>query len=226
MGLVIYEWVSYATFALALWWALRSRDPLCLGALLGGALLFAFDWMWCSRAFFNATFAPQLTPIPGLHIRGQSYPIAVMANWAVGFGFLPYLLSLAHGSLSRRLGVLHYPAVFIVAALYEAAAEMSLVTGLGVYTYHQAPDYLVIGVPWSNFWFLSNTVAFGYFALAYARRWAVVPERSGFDPRRETTWKGLLMPAGALFAVFFLLTVVQLFWYSAVTPWVDAGRAF
>jgi hypothetical protein len=226
MGLVIYEWVSYAMFALALGWALRSRDPLCLGALLGGALLFAFDWMWCSRAFFNATFSAQLTPIPGLHIRGQSYPIAVVANWAVGFGFLPYLLSLGHEALSRRLGLLHYPVVFLAAVLYDAAAEISLVSGLGVYTYHQAPEYLVAGVPWSNSWFLANTVALGYFALAYARRWAALPDRTGFDPLREETWKGLLMPAGALFAVFFVLTVAQLFWYSAVTPWIEAGRAF
>ena len=87
----IYEIVSIGAFVAALVWALRSRDPINLGALFGGLLIFGFDWMWCSKSFFNATFTTELFNIPGLHIRGESYPFAVACNWAVGFGLIPVL---------------------------------------------------------------------------------------------------------------------------------------
>lgn len=75
---------------------LRSQGPFALGALLGGFFLFAFDWIWCGKWFFNATFNADLTMIPGIHIMEQRYPIAVAFNWALGF--LPLLLSKLHST--------------------------------------------------------------------------------------------------------------------------------
>jgi hypothetical protein len=224
--MVIYEIVSIIAFIAAFLWTLRSRDPLCMGALLGGILLFGFDWLWCGRAFFNATFADGLFLIPGIAIQGQTYPIAVALNWSVGFGFLPYLLSAYHGAISARLGILHYPIALAVGAAIDMAAEIPLVSGLGVYTYHQAPEYLLCGVPWSNLWFGGNLVAMSYFGLAYARRWAALPPRNGFALGSENTWKGFTLSAAALYTAFFFSTVVQLFWYSAAAPWVESGRPF
>ena len=224
--MAIYQLASVAAFFAALWWSLRSRDPLCLGALLGGILLFGFDWLWCGRSFFNATFAPNLITIPGLSIQGQTYPIAVALNWSVGFGFAPYLISKYHAANSARLGLLHYPIALAIGAAIDMAAEIPLVSGLGVYTYHQAPEYLMLGVPWSNLWLGGNLIALSYFGLAYARRWAAIPEQHGFALGNETTWKGFMMSSAALYAAFFITTVVQFFWYSAAAPWVESGRLF
>lgn len=222
----IYQLASVAAFIAALWWSLRSRDPLCLGALLGGLLLFGFDWLWCGRAFFNATFTQNLVMIPGIDIQDQKYPIAVALNWSVGFGFLPYLIAKHHGANAARLGKLHYPVALAIGAMIDMAAEIPLVSGLGVYTYHQAPEYLMAGVPWSNLWFGGNLIAMSYFGLAYARRWAALPQGAGFAPGSETTWKGLTMSSAALYTAFFVSTVVQFFWYSAAAPWVESGRLF
>jgi hypothetical protein len=224
--MAIYEILSVLAFIAAFIWTLRSRDPLCLGALLGGILLFAFDWLWCGRAFFNATFTNDLMMIPGIHMYGQTYPIAVALNWSVGFGFLPYLLARLHGAASARLGMLHYPVALAIGAVIDMAAEIPLVSGLGVYTYHQAPEYLLAGVPWSNLWFGGNLIAMSYFGLAYACKWAAVPPGHGFALRSEITWKGMTMAAAALYTAFFVSTVGQLWWYSAAAPWVESGRPF
>ena len=117
-----YEPVSIALFLLALGWALRSGSPINLGAVLGGFLLFGFDWLWCSRGFWNATVAQNLIMIPGLHIQGQRYPIAIACNWSVGYGLLPLLLSKCHGAISRSLGVWHLPVMLVLfASVIESA---------------------------------------------------------------------------------------------------------
>lgn len=224
--MALYQIISTLAFLAALGWVLKSRNPFYLGALLGGFFLFGFDWIWCAKSFFNATFAPGLVLIPGIHIMEQTYPIAVAFNWAVGFGLLPLLLSKLHPTLSRKLGVLHFPVVLAVAAVLDMLAEVPLVSGLGVYTYHQAPEYLIWGVPWSNLWFGGGLLALPYFGLAYMEKWAAIPPGAGFSPSSETTWKGMFMAAATLWGSFFFLTVLQLFWYSAVAPWVESGRLF
>lgn len=224
--LMIYEVASALVFFVALGWAIRSGNAFKLGALLGGFLLFVFDWIWCGKEFFNATFNPALTMLPGLDVLGQQYPIAVAMNWAVGFGVLPLLLSNYHSALSARLGGWHFPVLMLIAAVLDMAMEIPLVSGLGVYSYHQAPEYLLWGVPWSNLWFGAGLLVLPYFAFSYARRWVDVENSLGFHPGRESTWRGLLSAMAALWAAFFALMIPQLFWYCATTPWVESGRLF
>jgi hypothetical protein len=52
-------------------------------------------------------------------------------------------------------------------------------------------------------------------------RWANLPDRAGFALRDETTWKGLVMGSFPVMTVFYLTGMLQLWWYSAVTPWVN-----
>ncbi len=221
-----YEPVSIALFLLALGWALRSGSPINLGAVLGGFLLFGFDWLWCSRGFWNATVAQNLIMIPGLHIQGQRYPIAIACNWSVGYGLLPLLLSKCHGAISRSLGVWHLPVMLVLFAALDIAIEGLLISVLGVYAYHQAPRFLFWGVAWSNTWMLGGLLTAGYFGLAYAEKWAAIPVGSGISPARETTWKGVIMAAGTILTSAFLLGVAQFFWFSATSPWVESGRMF
>ena len=51
--MAIYEAGSIAAFIAALFWVLRSRNPVNLGALIGGFMIFGFDWLWCGKGFFN-----------------------------------------------------------------------------------------------------------------------------------------------------------------------------
>ncbi|MCK9284971.1 MAG: hypothetical protein M0P39_11885 [Rhodocyclaceae bacterium] len=224
--MAIYELGSIAAFLAVLVWAVRSRNPVNLGALLGGFMIFGFDWLWCSKAFFNATFTPNLTMIPGIHILGEQYPIAVACNWAVGYGFGPLLLSKFHAPIGRALGRLHFPAIFAACALTDMLIEAFLISGLGIYKYHQAPQFLLWGVAWSNIWLLGGLLTLSYFGLAYVQKWAAIPDGAGFGPCSEMTWKGLSLSAGAIWTSAFFLTVIQFFWYSAATPWVESGRLF
>jgi hypothetical protein len=108
----------------------------------------------------------------------------------------------------------------------DIAIEAFCISGLGVYAYHQAPQYLFLGMVWSNTWLLGGVLTASYFGLAHVQKWAAIPESAGFALTSETTWKGLLMAAGAILTSAFLLGVLQLFWWSATHPWVESGRLF
>jgi hypothetical protein len=226
MVLQIYEVVSITSYLAVLLWALWSRDPLNLGAVIGGFLLCGFDWLWCSKGFWNATTASTLVMFPGLHIQGLQYPIAIACNWGVGYGFLPLVLSRLHPAIGRRLGVFHFPVMFAAFAILDIAIESLLISGIGAYAYHQAPRYLYLGVVWSNTWMLGGLLTGAYFGLAYARRWTSLPDGSGISLASETTWKGVCIGGGTILTTAFLVGTAQLFWWSAVTPWIDSGRPF
>ena len=42
--MAIYEIVSIVAFLAALGWAINSKNPFNLGAVIGGFFLFVFDW--------------------------------------------------------------------------------------------------------------------------------------------------------------------------------------
>lgn len=224
--LAAYEVGMTLVFLIVLGWAIKSRDPINVGALLGGFMLFGFDWLWCSKGFWNATVAPSLVMIPGLDILGQRYPITICFIWAVGFGLIPLLASRYYEAIRSRLGVLHFPVILAAAAVIDILVETFFISGIGVWSYHQAPKYLLWGVVWSNAWFLGGVLAVSYFGLAYVRKWAAIPPNAGLSLADENAWKGLLMSASAILVPAFLLGVVQLFWWSATHPWVESGRLF
>lgn len=224
--LLIYEIIMVVAFAGVLLWAIRSRDPINLGAIAGGFLMSYFDWLWCSRGFWNATTEQSLLMVPGLEIQGIRYPISICFVWAVGFGFVPALAATYRARITQVLGGLHVPVILASAVLIDLAVEYVGVTVLGAWTYHQAPRWLIGGLPWSNFWFLGGVLAVTYFGLATVRRWADIPAGSGVSLRREETWKGMLMAASLVLGAAFLLGTLQLFWWSATTPWIESGRPF
>src|SRR6516165_4447545 len=221
-----YEVIITALFVGVVVWVLRSRNPFDLGALFGGFMLYGFDWLWCSRGFWNATVAPDLLMIPGLNILGQRYPITICFIWCIGFGFLPLIASKYYEPIRRTLGIWHLPTVFVVSAIIDNLLEGLCVSVIGVWTYHQMPQYLLLGVPWSNAWFLGGLLTASYFGLAWTRKWASIPEGAGFVLTSENTWKGFLMAAGTILTPAALLGFLQLFWWSASHPWTASDRLF
>lgn len=224
--MLFYEIASLLAYFAAWIWAVRSRDPFNLGALAGGSFLWVFDWLWCGKALFNATFNPALTMIPGLNVMGQQYPVAVVANWAVGFALLPLLASRWHDPVSRRLGMMHLPAVLTLCAFLDMLIEIPLVSVLGVYSYHQAAAHEYMGVPWSSFGLGAGLIGLPYFGFHYARKWAAIPARAGFDMRDEKICRGFVLAACTPWALFFFMTIPLVFWYANAQPWVESGRPF
>ena len=224
--LLAYEIIVSVLFLLVLFWTARSRDPIALGAVIGGFMMSGFDWLWCSRGFWNATIPDGLTMIPGLDVQGVRYPFSICFIWAIGFGFLPYVVSRFHDRISAALGVLHLPVMLAAAMVVDLVIDGLGVSYFGAWHYHQQPSFLILGVPWSNFWFLGGVITASYFGLAYVRRWSAVPVGAGLSLAREETWKGLLMAAATIWASAFLLGTLQLFWWSATAPWIESGRPF
>ncbi|MET0546488.1 MAG: hypothetical protein ABWZ40_09260 [Caulobacterales bacterium] len=224
--LLAYEIGITVLFVCVLAWTIRSQNPIFVGAIIGGFLMSSFDWLWCSRGFWNATIAPSLTMIPGLNIQGVQYPFSICFVWAIGFGFLPLFVSRFHDKIGDALGWLHLPVILFCAALIDLAIEGIGVSVLGAWTYHQAPQYLIFGMPWSNFWFLGGVITAAYFILARLKNWAPIPDKAGLSLARESTWMGLFLGASAILIPAFLLGTLQLFWWSATHPWVESGRPF
>jgi len=76
-----YELATVLMYVVALGWL--RRNPLFLGALLGATLVYGFDWIYCSRSFFNVTYNPDLIWIPGLEISGVKEPLAIPFAYGV-----------------------------------------------------------------------------------------------------------------------------------------------
>lgn len=223
---LIYEFVSFTSFLVVLAWAIRSRDPLNLGAIMGSFMLWGFDWVWCGRGFWNVTVAQNLIGMPGLEIQGVRYPIAAACNWAVAFGFIPLILSGRYQAIGRALGMLHLPVMFILFAIFDIAVESFVVKGLNLYAYHQRPEYLFMGVAWSNAWLFGGYFTAAYAGLFYMRRWVALPEKAGISLAKELTWKGLYLGISTIIVPAYFLGTLQLWWWSAVSPWIESGRPF
>lgn len=224
--LLAYEIGIALSFLILLAWVLRSRDPINLGAIIGGFMMFGFDWLWCSKGFWNATTDQSLVMIPGFQVLGVRYPISICVVWAIGFGFVPLFASKFYEPIRRALGALHLPVVLLIGAALDIVIEGFFISGVGVWTYHQETKYLLLGVVWSNTWFLGGVLAASYFGLAHVRKWAAIPANAGLSLTSETTWKGILMAASTVLVPALFLGTLQVFWWSAPHPWVDVGRPF
>ena len=221
-----FEVAVFAIFALCIVGLLRQRKPLYLGAFLAGGVCFVFDWTWCARSFFNATFHPDLIPIPGMTTQGLSYPLSLPPAWALAFGLTTVLLVKAGPWLDRRFGLFGYVLVWVGASAVNMAAENFLVGVLQIYTYHQKPEFLCGVVPWSNLLLTGNLQLLCYAGLRCMQRWSGLPDRVEFSLGSEATWKGLVMGAMPIWAAFVLAYAVQLFWYGSADPWIESGRPF
>lgn len=224
--LLAYEIIITLLFIGFLVWSLRTGNACYLGALFAGYMLSGFDWIWCTSGFWNATFNSELTMIPGLNIKGVEYPFTIGFLWSIGFGFLPLLASRYYETISSKLGALHFPTIFIVAILTDMIVEIICVHFMGLWTYHQKAEFLFFSWNWSNSWFLGGILTASYYGLAYARQWGVLPDTSNLCPAHQATWQGLLVPTLVILGLAGLFTSFQLFWFSAMEPWIPVGRPF
>lgn len=226
MTMRLIEAVIGLTFLAVLWWIGRTRNPLYLGALIAGTLCFVFDWTWCARSFFNATFNPDLMAIPGITTQGVFYPWCVAPAWGLAFGLPTALLVQASGWLDRKLGIFSYVLIWAGGGLLMVAIENLLTGVLGIYTYHQKPEFLLGTVPWSNVLLSGNLFLFCYLFSRSMYRWAALPAGVGFSPGNELARKGVLMGALPIWGAFVISYIIQLFWYGSADPWIESGRPF
>ncbi len=215
-----FEAASVVLYAAGLWWVLRLRNPLYLGAWIGATLVFAFDWFWCTNSFFEATFNRHLVPIPGIAIGGQHEPLAIPLNYAIGFAIPAILYTRHEKAIAQRLGRWRFAALWLAGAIGVGVYEIPVVHVLGIWTYHHRPGFLLLGFPWSNFWLAANLIGGSCVGVALARRWAAIPDGTQLALRDEVTWKGIALGAMPVLTAFYLTGLLQLWWYSAAQPWI------
>ena len=227
MNMLVFEAVVFLCYFAALRWLWRQQKPVYLGAFFAGTLTYIFDWVWVGKSFFNARFNDELTMIPGMTIQDISYPIVLLPAWGLAFGLLSVLLVMSAPALQRRFGLLMTLAlVWLIGGASMTLLEEVLVSGLGIYTYYQKPEFLLIGVPWSNIFLSGNLMVLCYLGLFWMQRWADLPETLPFGVSDERCWKGLVMGALPIWGAFVLVFILHLFWYGATDPWIESGRAF
>lgn len=217
------------TLLLYVWsfvWIWRMKNPIYLGAMLGATFLFGFDWSWVGKDFFNVTYNPELIWIPGIEIRGIREPLAIPFAYGMAFGPFAVMLVKMAGSFDRLFGLWGYAVVWVIGAVGVMMYEVPVVYLLKIWTYHQLPEHMIWGVPYSDIWLAGNMVGLSYAALRWMERWAQLPPNAGFALSRETTWKGIVMGGVTPWAAFYITYLIQLFWYSYAEPWVEVGRPF
>lgn len=221
-----YELVTVAIYLASFFWLLRTRNPVYMGALFGATFVFGFDWAYCAKSFFNVTYNPDLIWIPGIEIMGVREPLAIPFAYGMAFGPFAVALVMMRDRLDRAFGVWNYAVVWLIGAIGVMLYEVPVVHVLHIWTYHQAPEHMLWGVPISDIWLAGNLVGITYAVLRWMERWAQIPAGAGFNLKSENTWKGLVMGGVAPWCAFYITYVIQLFWYSHAQPWVDAGRPF
>lgn len=221
-----YEIVTVLIYLGSFFWLLRLRNPVYMGALLGATLVFGYDWAYCAKSFFNVTYNPDLIWIPGIDIMGIKEPLAIPFAYGMAFGPFCVALAMMRDTFDRKFGVMGYGVVWVIGAIGVMLYEVPVVHVLHIWTYHQQPDAMLWGVPWSDIPLAGNLVAFTYAMLRWMERWSNIPPNAGFDLSKENTWKGFIMGGTAPWCGFYTTYVLQLFWYSYAEPWVDAGRPF
>jgi hypothetical protein len=167
----IFEVVSLVLYLAALTWVIRTRTPLYLGAFIGATLVWAFDWTFSTNGFFHVTFNEHLIPIPGLNNQGITEPISIPMNYGIGFALPAILWARNDAALRRRFGAWRHLMILAAGAVGVGIYEIPVVHVLGIWTYHQRPEFTILGFPWSNFWFAAGLLGGPAILLAYVQRW-------------------------------------------------------
>lgn len=203
----------------------RMRSPVTVGIYFGSSTLMVFDWIFNTNWFFRVTYDSQFIPL--WQIDGVVQPVALVANYAFYFGIPVLLLVSKREWLEQRFGRWNYLAVFLFGAALDASFEIPAVQ-LGLWAYHQAPEFLVGGLPWSNIWYSGLLTVACYGAARLAVRWAAVPvpESEPAAAAAELRWRGWAMGAASIWSAFYLSMCLQMLWYLAARPWVPGPRPF
>ena len=115
-------------------------------------------------------------------------PVALLFTYAFFFGIPTAFLALHRDWIDRRFGRWGWALVFVGMGLLQPLFEIPMVSWLHLWTYYQAPEYLLGGVIWSNIWFSGALGTACYGALRLALRWesARRPVVAGGRPVPET----------------------------------------
>jgi hypothetical protein len=230
-----FEIVSLVLYIIALVWAVRSKNPYWFGLVIGATLVYGFDWHWSTRGFFNATFNPDLITMPGLSSFGMAEPGSVppvmepwsiLLNYGLGFGPAIAMLLMVTPTLKRKFGAGHYLFVFLCGVVGVAAYEVPVVHIIHAWTYHQKPEYLFFGFPYSNFFMGGNLIFWPWLFARCLQDWIPMPEKPGCSLFSAITWKGIAMGCMAMWSGFYVAGLLQLFWYANTNTWIEAARPF
>jgi hypothetical protein len=224
----VFEAAAVGLWLWGVWWARRQRNPVYTGVYFGSSTLMLFDWVFNTNWFFRVTYAEQFIPL--WTIQGVLQPVALLCTYAFYFGIPVLLLVHARERLDRSLGRWGYAVVFVGGGLLSPAFEIPMVQ-LGLWTYHQRPEFLLGGVPWSNVWYSGMLSVAAYAGARLAVRWGSVGQGSGegaavFLGRPESWWRGFALGAAAIWSAFYVCLSLQLIWYGMMQPWAPAGRPF
>ncbi|MGV0642715.1 hypothetical protein ABQE44_04840 [Mycolicibacterium sp. XJ2546] len=234
----LFEFVALALFLFGWWYVLRTRSAILVGGYVGSTLTVVFDWTFNTKWFFNVAYSSNFIPL--FQIGDSVQPVALLFTYAFFFGIPTAFLARNRAWLDRKLGAWGWLVVFLGMGLLQPLFEIPMVSWLHLWTYYQAPQYLIGGVIWSNIWFSGLLGVSCYGALRLALRWddarqpasaaAGTAGSAGAGLMRgpkEGTLRQLATGATAIWSAFYLSTLVQLmFWYAIVSPWVPSPRAF
>lgn len=220
----LYELLSLVLAIGGLVYVIRRRNALYTGLFIGSAVGGGvFEWIFDTRWFFNLTPDPRLITMWSLD--GVQSPAAMVFFYTFFFG-IPLILLVEHSpALFRRFGALGTTAMLVVAAAVGVLLFEGFNTSvIQVYTYHQAPQYLVWGMPWSNLWFSPLIFVFAFWGAMGARR--LVEQQNSVAEPGISRASAVAAGFAVLITSYFTAFTLNLIWYLAAQPWVESGRPF
>jgi hypothetical protein len=226
-----YEALSALLVIAGLGYVVRRRNPLYAGLYLGSAVGGGvFEWIFDTRWYFNLTSDPRLVPL--WRIDGVPAPLAMVFFYTFFFG-IPLILLLEHSAaLFDRFGRAGFFALLAVGAAVGVLAFEGFNTSvMGVYAYHQAPRFLLLGMPWSNLWFSPLIFCFAFWAALRSRDVLDVVAAAGTPDtpagtRAARPATAVALGSAVLVTGLFAAATLNGVWYALARPWLESGRPF
>ena len=213
----VYEVLGALSFVAGGVFVWRRRSPLYLGIYLGASIGAAvFEWIYDTKFYFRLTASDYF--IPAWTADGVKAPLAMILFYAFMWG-IPFMLLLEnHERLVSKLGNIRrfYFLLAVFAAISTPIFEITNVSVTHIYTYHQQEQYLLWGMPWSQFWFAPLLIVCSYWSMLKARTLA-----SGQDVTTQ-----FALGFAAVIMGFFVASALNGVWYMLAEPWTDTPRSF
>lgn len=221
-----YEVIGALLFLGGLIWIWRSRNPLYVGTYLGSSIGGGiYEWIFDSRYYFRLTTDEKF--IPAWTMDGVEAPLAMILFYAFFFGIPLLLLVERHEALVRRLGPRGLYVMLAVLGIVGTPAFECLNTSVThIYHYHQRPEHLFYGMPYSNFWFGALMFICPYWGLVQARRILGFPQTPVAALAPDQRRLAIALGFAAIITGFFVAASINGVWYVWAEPWIDSPRPF
>lgn len=221
-----YEILSLLLVLCGAFYVWRSKNPVHYGVYLassiGGGVM---EWVFDSKYYFRLTTDERF--FTSWTMAGEKAALAMVLFYGFFFGIPLILLASHRNTLNQKLGYhTTYAMVILLGAVGTPLFECTNTSVAHIYKYHQKPEYLFYGMPYSNIWFGALMMGLPFWGLEQAEPLINLISRTRLSVTRQQIL-GCEIGFACVISTFFVAATINGIWYClAEDVWTDTPRLF